>query len=149
MQDIDSCCNKAGLWPDVMLSGHAHLYQRFTRTVNGRQVPYIVSGSGGFAATAPQQGAPPAGTKIGDHILEVEPIVQFGYLTITTDAKTLTATFKTGPRGGPVTPKDSVRLDLVSGTTTASGVANMGGRAPHGPRRGRPQRKRQSGQTKR
>ena len=121
MQDIDSCCKAAGLWPDAVLSGHAHLYQRFTRMVNGRQAPYIVSGSGGFAATAPMHGSPPAGTVIGDHTLEVDPIVNFGYLTLTSDAKTLTVSFKTAPRGGPVTQMDSVTLDLAHGKITASG----------------------------
>jgi DNA repair exonuclease SbcCD nuclease subunit len=57
--DIDSACRQAGLWPDAVLSGHAHLYQRFTREVDGREIPYVVSGSGGFAATPPQGGAPP------------------------------------------------------------------------------------------
>src|SRR4029077_19041903 len=28
-KDIDAACKAAGLWPDVVLSGHAHLYQRF------------------------------------------------------------------------------------------------------------------------
>jgi hypothetical protein len=121
MQDIDSCCKAAGLWPDAILSGHAHLYQRFTRTVNGRQVPYIVSGSGGFAATAPLQSAPPAGTVIGDYKLEIAPIIQFGYLTLTTDAKTLTVTFKEAPRGRPVAQLDFVTLDLNKGVITASG----------------------------
>jgi hypothetical protein len=121
MQDIDSCCKAAGLWPDAVLSGHAHLYQRFTRRVNGRQVPYIISGSGGFAATAPLQSAPPAGTVIGDHTLEIDPIVQFGYLTLTTDAKTLTVSFKNAPRGGQVTQLDFVTLDLNKGVITASG----------------------------
>src|SRR5271157_2055250 len=115
MQDIDACCKKAGQWPDLLLSGHAHLYQRFTRTVNGRQVPYIVSGSGGFAATAPMGGTPPAGTVVGDHKLEVDPIVQFGYLTLTTDAKTLNVAFKTAPRSGPVTQRDFVTVNLASG----------------------------------
>lgn len=124
MQDIDACCKSAGMWPDALLSGHAHLYQRFTRTVNGRQVPYIVSGSGGFAATAPMQAAPPAGTVVGDHKLEVDPIVQFGYLTLTTNAKTLIIEFKTAPRGGPVTQVDSVTVDLASGKITASGVGS-------------------------
>src|SRR5271170_7147460 len=41
-KDLDSCCQAAGLWPDVVLSGHAHLYQRFTRVVNGKQTPYVV-----------------------------------------------------------------------------------------------------------
>src|SRR5205085_1430166 len=57
--DIDSACRQAGLWPDAVLSGHAHLYQRFTREVDRREIPYVVSGSGGFAATPPQGGAPP------------------------------------------------------------------------------------------
>jgi hypothetical protein len=130
MQDIDSCCKAAALWPDAVLSAHAHLYQRYTRVVNGRQVPYIVSGSGGFAATAPQQAAPPAGTVIGDHTLEVDPIVKFGYLTLTTDAKTLTITFKTAPRGAPVTQLDFVTLDLVHGKITASGGGAKPGRGP-------------------
>src|SRR5579864_2758182 len=131
MQDIDSCCKAAGLWPDAVLSGHAHLYQRFTRMVNGRQVPYIVCGSGGFAATAPMQSAPPAGTVIGDHTLEVDPIVKFGYLTLTCDAKTLAVSFKTAPRGGPVTQMDSVTLDLASGKITASGSGAAPKPGPH------------------
>ena len=37
--------------PDAIFSGHAHLYQSFTRRVGEREIPYIVSGSGGFAVT--------------------------------------------------------------------------------------------------
>jgi hypothetical protein len=121
MIDIDTCCKNAGQWPDLLLSGHAHLYQRFTRTVNGRAVPYIVSGSGGFAATPPEQAAPPAGTVVGDHKLEVDPIIHFGYLTLTTDAKTITVSFKTAPQIGTNAVADFVTLDLKSGTITASG----------------------------
>jgi len=123
MADIDKCCAEAGLWPDAVLSGHAHLYQRFTRTVNGRQVPYIVAGCGGYAATAPMQGAPPAGTTVGDHTLEVPPIVQFGYLTVTTNAKTMTLTYKTAPRLKPVEVKDTVTLDLTTGRITSGSAA--------------------------
>lgn len=36
-----------GVWPDIVLSGHTHLYQRFSRSVGGRSIPYVVAGSGG------------------------------------------------------------------------------------------------------
>lgn len=38
----------AGRAPDLILSGHVHDYQRFTRTIDGKQVPYIVTGNGGY-----------------------------------------------------------------------------------------------------
>jgi hypothetical protein len=129
-QDIDNCCKAAGLWPDVVLSGHAHLYQRFTRVVNGKHVPYIVSGSGGFAATAPQGSAPKAPYTIGDTTLEVDPIIEFGYLTLVTDGKTITITFKTA-EGGTVTERDSVTVDLVAGrVTSGTNVPGGGGSKP-------------------
>jgi hypothetical protein len=132
MQDIDSCCQAAGLWPDAVLSGHAHLYQRFTRKVNGRDVPYIVSGSGGFAATPPQDAAPPAGTTNGDVTLEVDPIIKFGYLTLTTNAKTLTVSFKTTRSGEAPTLADLVTLDLVAGKITVNGIGGGSGKKKAG-----------------
>ncbi len=46
---LDNAASKAGRGPDVVLSGHVHNYQRFTRSNNGKQVPYIVAGNGGYA----------------------------------------------------------------------------------------------------
>lgn len=134
-EDIDLCCKNAGLWPDAVLSAHAHLYQRFTRVVNLKQIPYVVSGSGGFAATPPQSAAPKAPHTIGDHTLVIDPIVQFGYLTITTDAKTLTITFKTASRGKRAKKLDSVTVDLAAGKITKGGTAK-------GKRAGKPSRRR-------
>jgi hypothetical protein len=114
LKDLDVCCKAAGLWPDVLLSGHAHLYQRFTRNVpNGQQTPYLVAGSGGFAATTPKQ-LPPAPITVGDHTLEINPIVDFGYISVETDARTITLTFKTAD-GGPVRVRDSVSVNLKTG----------------------------------
>jgi hypothetical protein len=118
LADIDACCKAAGLWPDAVLSGHAHLYQRFTRVIQGKETPYVVAGSGGFSATAPFGGLPNAPVKVGDHTLVVNPIVEFGYLTVTTDAKTLTITFKTATNQ-QVMQRDSVTVDLKSGKITS------------------------------
>ena len=111
--DIDQACRSAGLWPDAVLSGHAHLYQRFTREVDGREIPYIVSGSGGFAATRPQGGAPPVPWTKGEYTLVNDPIVDFGYLTVTVDAtgdpQTLTIAFQSPTSG------DSVTVNLPTG----------------------------------
>jgi hypothetical protein len=66
--DLDRAFQQAGLWPDAVLSGHAHIYQRFSRAVGGRQIPYIVAGSGGHNATVPTgeklREAPRPGTTI-------------------------------------------------------------------------------------
>jgi hypothetical protein len=125
LADIDACCKAAGLWPDAVLSGHAHLYQRFTRVIQGKETPYVVAGSGGFAATAPLGGLPNAPVKVGDHTLVVNPIVEFGYLTVTTDAKTLTITFKTATKQ-QIMQRDSVTVDLKGGKVTSdpSGVVS-------------------------
>jgi hypothetical protein len=46
--DIDSACTAAGVWPHAVFSGHAHNYQRYTRTVNAMQIPFLVAGCGGI-----------------------------------------------------------------------------------------------------
>lgn len=48
LADIDDACTQAGFTPDVVASGHAHLYERYTRYIAGRQVPFIVVGCGGY-----------------------------------------------------------------------------------------------------
>jgi len=57
--DIDTACKQANLWPDAVLSGHAHLYQRITRTLGSGdaavQIPYLISGAGGYDANLKQE----------------------------------------------------------------------------------------------
>jgi hypothetical protein len=113
--DLDRAFTAAGLWPDAILSGHAHIYQRFSRNVNGREIPYIVAGSGGHAATVPP------GEKVGeaprtwkDYTLLVGPLAAYGYLTGTvemsdSDNRTLTFAF-TSP--GDASAADSVTIAL-------------------------------------
>jgi hypothetical protein len=119
--DIDNAARAAGFWPDAVLSGHAHLYQRYTRNVDGRQIPYVVAGSGGFAATSPVGGLPKAPITLGEYTLVKQPIVDFGYLTVTVDMSKKTSylsiTFndRTSTR-----VHDTLRLNLKKGTILKS-----------------------------
>jgi hypothetical protein len=114
-KDIDHASKQAGFWPDAVLSGHAHLYQRYMRSVDGRQIPYVVAGSGGFAVTPPRHVEDTPLTQ-GEYTLLAPPLLDFGYLTVTVDmattASTLTVRFKScGEK--PLT--DEVKLTLADG----------------------------------
>lgn len=46
---LDECFELAGVKPELVLSGHVHNYQRFSKVYDdGSVVPYIVCGAGGF-----------------------------------------------------------------------------------------------------
>jgi hypothetical protein len=118
--DIDNASRVAGFWPDAVLSGHAHLYQRFTRRVDGREIPYVVAGSGGFSATQPIGGLPATPVTVGEYTLDKPPIVDFGYLTVTVDMTgrdhhlTITFNDRTNTR-----LHDTTRLNLKTGKILA------------------------------
>jgi calcineurin-like phosphoesterase family protein len=119
--DIDAACSAAGLWPDAVLSGHAHLYQRFTRHTGERDIPYIVAGSGGHNVTLPR-GEVIGKTPLtwGEYTLVKEPALHYGYLTVTADmstpqAETLTIVFQAP--GHPIA-RDEVVIDLATNELT-------------------------------
>jgi hypothetical protein len=73
--------------PDAMFAAHAHNYQRFTRTYLGREIPYVVAGTGGFH-TLHEMGTGIAQTParfdgISDVKLEVYQDQGFGFMTVT------------------------------------------------------------------
>ncbi|MDQ6902867.1 MAG: metallophosphoesterase, partial [Bacteroidota bacterium] len=45
---LDDCFAKANVYPDIIFSGHVHNYQRFTRKIGKKQIPFIVAGAGGY-----------------------------------------------------------------------------------------------------
>ncbi len=46
LADIDGACVAAGVWPHAVFSGHAHNYQRYTRTVHILQIKSLVARCG-------------------------------------------------------------------------------------------------------
>lgn len=45
---LDDAFKKVGRSADLVLNGHVHNYQRFTRDYNGRAITYVVAGNGGY-----------------------------------------------------------------------------------------------------
>jgi hypothetical protein len=114
LADIDSACKTAGVWPHALFSGHAHNYQRFTRTVNGMQIPYLVAGCGGHSPLSVMRGSYRTPYKIDDTLtLESYDDTDYGYLRMVVNAQTLTIEFHPESDGGVTkTPDDTVTINL-------------------------------------
>jgi hypothetical protein len=118
LQDIDNACQTAGVWPHAVFSGHAHNYQRFTRTVNGMQIPYLVAGCGGHAPLAKMSGTYRTPFPIDSTLtLESYDDTDYGYLRVVVNATTLTIEFHPEGDGGTTkTPDDVVTVTLANQT---------------------------------
>jgi hypothetical protein len=115
-KDLSGAFEDAGLWPDAVLSGHAHLYQRFTRKAGEQEIPYVVAGAGGFSETSPRTKVAKGATN-GTYTLDIDPIVHFGYLTVSVDMKAKTLSIGYRP-SDPEVEGDSVTVDLETGKLT-------------------------------
>ena len=143
LRDIDTILNKKGWYPHAFLSGHAHNYQRYTRTVklggHELEVPFVVCGSGGHdlvpivrAARGQQPADPAFGSRVD--YLEVQPAVatgglilekynyqDYGYLRISTSAQQLRIGFHVAGKGSVAQSQyDLVTVDLASHSLIAN-----------------------------
>jgi hypothetical protein len=116
LADIDSACTAAGVWPHAVFSGHAHNYQRFTRTVNGMQIPFIVAGCGGHSPLSTMRTTYRTPYVVDDTLtLESYDTKDFGYLRVTVDAETMRVEFHPESDGGTTkTPDDVVTITLAT-----------------------------------
>lgn len=115
---LEFAIDSSGRVPDVVLTGHDHCYQRFTRKRDGRRIPVLVVGAGGFAGydaltKVHADLEPPPGVKLVAHEDE-HP----GFLRITVEAKRLVGEYFTVPKAGkeedPEKLRDRFSLDLES-----------------------------------
>lgn len=124
LRQIDDICGRVGVWPHAFLSGHAHNYQRFTRTrPDGTQIPYLVCGNGGHnymplvrngpAIRTPQviQAAQPGSDLV---VLENYDDQDYGYLRLVVTATQLRIEYHPASDGAASkTPDDFVTVDLA------------------------------------
>ena len=122
LQDIDTACQAAGVWPHAVLSGHAHNYQRYTRVVNNYQIPYVVAGCGGHSPLSKMRTNYRTPYQIDSTLtLESYDDTNYGYLRIIVNAQTMTIEFHPESDGATTkTPDDDVTINLA--TRTLSGT---------------------------
>ena len=110
---IDQATQAAGRGPDAVLSGHVHNYQRFSRVVGTKKIPYVVAGAGGYAndvsslhklqtqLTTPPLKLPYQTTVAGVSLESYEQ-EEPGFLRITAEPGQLTFEYFRVPFGGAV-----------------------------------------------
>jgi len=130
-QVIDTAAAGAGRTPDLVLTGHVHNYQRFTRSTNGGQVPYVVAGAGGYwnlhymakdangnPLSTPWQ-TPDPGVTLENYCED-----RHGFLRLTVSAGTVKGDYLTVPRpqeswrSGPFDLHETFTLDLATHTVS-------------------------------
>jgi hypothetical protein len=152
LKQIDQACTAAGIHPDLYLSGHAHLYERYTRTVGGKQIPYVVAGMGGYynlpglksgKRTTPPK-TPQSGTDASGNPLRLEVYNDntFGFMRMTVSATQITGQFVTvDTSSGKTGVGDSFTVDLQSSKVSSGGSGRsssaVAGPLPSTPKRGK------------
>ncbi|HEY4452368.1 MAG TPA: metallophosphoesterase [Solirubrobacteraceae bacterium] len=85
---LDKAFEAAGRCPNIVLSGHVHDYQRFTRKFWEREITYLVVGNGGYHnlhELAP--GATPGEEVTKDVVYEYGDASSWGFLRLTVESQ--------------------------------------------------------------
>ena len=126
VQQLEQAIASSKRVPDIVLSGHVHNYQRFTRTINGREVPFVVAGAGGFwklsSMQKDAQGNPlPVPYQFSDLGVTLECYCdnRYGYLLMEVTPNTITGRYIAVPNlrdtpGAQVQCIDTFTLDLLA-----------------------------------
>jgi len=122
LQSMDNAIASSGRIPDAIFAGHVHNYQRFSRKIGQRIIPYIVAGAGGYATSIRsmhqlqtnngRQIQVPFQTTHPDLQLEKYNTTDPGFLKVTVTANDFTSDYYTVPFDTPPTgnPFDSVTV---------------------------------------
>jgi hypothetical protein len=137
LSQIDAACKAAGVWPHAVLAGHAHNYQRFTRTrSDGTQIPYIVCGNTGHNVQKLTRSNVPlrtpqviqkAGAKTDQVVFENYDDTNYGYLRVIATNSQIRIEYHPASDGTTVkTPDDFVTVDLKTRKLTQYNAQDLG-----------------------
>jgi acid phosphatase type 7 len=104
---LDTAFGTSGRVPDLVLSGHVHDYQRFTRTMpgSGTELPYVVIGNSGYHNLHKLAAGATPGEQLGEGVVfEAGDDANWGFLTLTSDGTKIAAHYTRVAKDGTVTP---------------------------------------------
>jgi len=94
LDKVDKLMDKTGFIPDAFLSGHVHGFELFFREYKGRDVPYIVCGTGGYNDDAHVKERIRLPAQLGDGFSLAQFFdFQYGYMRMTIDKDWLTGEY--------------------------------------------------------
>ena len=104
---LDEAFTSSGRIPDLVLSGHVHDYQRFTRAMDGgKTLPYIVIGNSGYHNLHHLAMDAKAGESVGTGVtFEFGDDRHWGYLELTIDGSSISGAYNAVTKTGEVTPQ--------------------------------------------
>lgn len=114
---LTAAIQSTGRVPDIVMAGHVHNYQRFTNQINGRAVPFIVAGGGGYYNLHKLEGTQTTTPYTITEGLTLESYcdTEHSYLLMTVTAQTISAQCITAPDyrnpNGPSNLVDSFTLN--------------------------------------
>ncbi len=103
---LDEAFAKSKRAADLVLNGHVHNYQRFTRQYKGKPITYIVAGAGGYHhlhRMGKVNGQPPPPEWQDEElgvVLDAYNQTDFGYLTLTVTKKAIEGVYNAVPKPG-------------------------------------------------
>jgi len=104
-QVLDEAFAAAGRHPDLVLSGHVHNYQRFSRTLADRKLPYVVCGASGYHNLHAMAHEAVPGLQVKpDCVLEQFDAKQWGFLRLTVTPSQIDGEYIGVDKTGKVTP---------------------------------------------
>jgi hypothetical protein len=81
---LDSAFNASGRWPELVLTGHVHDFQSFTRATPGKTLRYIVIGNSGYHNLHQLAHDTASGMDLGGGVtLEYGDASEYGFLALT------------------------------------------------------------------
>jgi caspase domain-containing protein/calcineurin-like phosphoesterase family protein len=109
--DIDKACERAGLFPDAVLSSHVRYYQRLSVVRGASEIPHIIAGTGSGRLRSVRG---PSVVKVPGVRVATAPQYEPGFLSLSVDAGkqglSMTIEFRTDDG----TTADAVTVDLAA-----------------------------------